>query len=66
MNWNRIRNNLLPRLLWAMGGKYIDYAISYWHLRVRKLPPYWSDADERGCALAICRYCGKDSSQDTV
>lgn len=50
---------LWPRFLWEIGGKYIDYAISYWHIRVRKLPPYWNDADPTYCELAICRYCGR-------
>jgi hypothetical protein len=61
--WEYFKWITLPKIWWNCGGAVIDYARSFWHLRVMKKKPLWTDADATKCQMLICRYCGRDTLQ---
>lgn len=59
-HWNHFRYITLQKILWYATGRFmVEFVWDWWHVKVAKLPPYWSDADQLNCARRYCRYCGK-------
>jgi len=50
----------LPKILWTYTGwGLIDLFYSYYWLNIKHRGAIWEDADETGCTLKWCRYCGR-------
>jgi hypothetical protein len=63
--WQYFKVITVPKIVWYLGGGLVDNIRSYWHLRVKKLPPLWPDVSQDGCERIYCRFCGKSPSRES-